>query len=138
MRGAGVYPRENRSRQEPDLRGDVSRLEEATLGATEVDCAEQLARFFPVVRAVRMPVQVTALHSSGVRLREATVVEYCGPEQAILLSTLPLGFGDRVKLECAKRGAAAEAAVIAVQYHDGRKAVAVRFVNGPCHWVMEP
>jgi hypothetical protein len=28
--------------------------------------------------------------------------------------------------------------VVAVQYHEGRKAVAVRFLQGHCDWVMEP
>jgi hypothetical protein len=25
-----------------------------------------------------------------------------------------------------------------VQYHEGRKAVAVKFAQGPCDWVMQP
>jgi hypothetical protein len=25
-----------------------------------------------------------------------------------------------------------------VQYHDGRKAVAVKFTQGPCDWVTQP
>jgi hypothetical protein len=28
--------------------------------------------------------------------------------------------------------------VVAVQYHDGRKAVAVRFSQGRCDWVAQP
>ena len=31
-----------------------------------------------------------------------------------------------------------EANVIAVQYHEGRKAVAVKFTQGPCDWVTQP
>jgi hypothetical protein len=31
-----------------------------------------------------------------------------------------------------------EAAVIALQYHEGRKAVAVRFLNGACDWMRQP
>jgi hypothetical protein len=106
--------------------------------AEEPTCAKQLARFFPLASAVRIPVQVTSLRSSNSRLREATVIEYCGAEHAIFLSTLPLEFDDRVKLERDRRGSAAEAAVIAVQYHEGRKAVAVRFLQGACDWVTQP
>jgi hypothetical protein len=106
--------------------------------ADEATCAKQLARFFPSASAVRIPVQVTALRSSDSRLREATVVEYCGPEHAIFLSKLPLEFDDRVELDRDRHGPAAEAAVVAVQYQDGRKAVAVRFLQGACDWVTQP
>jgi hypothetical protein len=104
----------------------------------ELTCTRQLARFFSQVAAVRIPVQVTALRNAGSRLREATVVEFCGPEHAIFLSSLPLEFDDRVKLERDRSGRAAEAAVIAVQYHEGCKAVAVRFLQGARDWVTQP
>jgi hypothetical protein len=32
----------------------------------------------------------------------------------------------------------ADATVVAVQYHEGRKAVAVKFTQGLCDWVMQP
>jgi hypothetical protein len=116
----------------------VSRLAEAALSGNETDCAGQLARFFPKAAAVRVPVQATALTSSSVPLREATVVEYYEPEHAIFVSCLPLEFDDGVKLERDPPGNAKHAVVVAVQYHGGRKAVAVRFTDGPCTWVMEP
>ncbi|PWT88278.1 MAG: hypothetical protein C5B56_09030 [Proteobacteria bacterium] len=116
----------------------MKRSGDAVLAQAEANCAEQLSRFFPNAPAIRMPVQVTALRGGNGRLREATVVEYCGPEHAIFLSTLPLEFDDRVRLERDRRGRTAEAAVIAVQYHEGRKAVAVRFLQSPCDWMMEP
>jgi hypothetical protein len=65
-------------------------------------------------------------------------VEFGGPLYAIFLSTLPLEFDDRVKLERDLKGCTAEATVIAVQYHEGRKAVAVRFSHGPCDWITQP
>lgn len=121
-----------------NLRGDVRRPEEATVTATELDCAARLARFFPRANPVRVPVQITALRMGSTRLREATVVEYGGAEHAIFLSSLPLEFDDRVRIERDRNGCTAEATVIAVQYHDGHKAVAVRFVQGPCAWVTQP
>jgi hypothetical protein len=102
------------------------------------DCAEQLARFFPEAQAIRVPVQIIALRV-GARLREATVVEYGGANHAIFVSTLPLEFDDHVRLEHdARRHAPVDATVVAVQYHQGRKAVAVRFNFGPCQWVTQP
>jgi hypothetical protein len=109
-----------------------------TLTANEQGCAERLARFFPNANPVRVPVQITALRAGSARLREATVVEYGGTEHAIFLSSLPLEFDDRVRIERDRKGCRADATVIAVQYHEGRKAVAVRFLQGPCAWVTQP
>jgi hypothetical protein len=115
----------------------VKRSGGATLTAGELSCAEQLARFFASAKPVRIPVQVTALRAGSARLREATVVEFGAWQHAIFLSTLPLEFDDRVRIERNGTGGATEAAVVAVQYHEGRKAVAVRFLRGHCDWVME-
>ena len=104
--------------------------------ANEQDCAEQLARFFPQARPVRIPVQVSSSRGGRTTLREAAVVEFGGPEHAIFLSTLPLEFDDRVRIETSGEGRPAEATVVGVQYHEGRKAVAVRFSQGPCDWVV--
>lgn len=106
--------------------------------SAEVDCAEQLARFFPRSTRVRVPVQVTAVRSGSAHLREATVLEFGAKTHAIFLSTLPLEFDDRVRLQRDRTGRPADATVVAVQYHEGRKAVAVRFTNGPCAWVIQP
>jgi hypothetical protein len=140
LRGAVcVYPGKKRDQSSrSESRGDVRRSDEATLTANEEGCAEQLARFFQGVSAVRVPVQVAALRGGGTQLREATVVEFAGREHAIFVSSLPLEFDDVVRLENDRKGSAAEAAVIAVQYHEGRKAVAVRFLRGRCDWVTQP
>ena len=117
----------------------MKRSTETAVSDQELGCAEQLARFFPGATAVRVPVQVTAVRGGQAKLREATVLEFGDAQNAIFLSTLPLEFEDRVRLERdAHRGAAADATVVAVQYHEGRKAVAVKFTQGLCHWVMQP
>jgi hypothetical protein len=113
----------------------VRRSLSVTLAANQENCAEQLARFFPRTTPVRIPVQVTSLRTRNSRLRESTVVEFGARDYAIFLSTLPLEFDDRIRIERDKKGCIAEATVIAVQYHEGRKAVAVRFSEGPCDWV---
>ncbi|MGB7436076.1 MAG: hypothetical protein WBR26_25885 [Candidatus Acidiferrum sp.] len=109
-----------------------------TLIAEERECAEQLARFFPNLPAVQVPVRVTPLRLGQARAQEATVVEFGSPEYAIFLSKLALEFDDRVRLVRDGGGRPAEAAVIALQYHDGRKAVAVRFLDRPCEWMTRP
>ena len=127
-----------RSRNNSRLRGDLRRSEEVTLTVNEQGCTERLARFFPSASPVRVPVQITALRVGSARLREATLVEYGGSEHAIFLSSLPLEFDDRVRIERDRKGCTADATVVAVQYHEGRKAVAVRFSQGPCAWVTQP
>lgn len=119
-------------------RGDVKRSTGVALPEREQGCAEQLARFFPQAVALRVPVQITALRGGSMKLREATVLEFAAADFAIFLSTLPLEFDDRVRLERDREGRSVDATVVAVQYHDGRKAVAVRFAQGPCAWVTQP
>ena len=116
----------------------MQRSGNSTLTGAEQNCAEQLARFFPQAKPVRISLQVTALRGGKTRLRETAVVEFGGAEHAIFLSTLPLEFDDHVRLEAEGRGRAADAVVVAVQYHEGNKAVAVRFLQGPCDWMTEP
>jgi hypothetical protein len=105
--------------------------------ASERGCSEQLARFFPALPAVRIPVRVESLRPGRSRLQESTVVEFGAPEYAIFLSTLPMEFDERVRVTRDGNGRGVEAAVIALQYHEGSKAVAVRFLEGPCDW-MQP
>lgn len=105
-----------------------------------VNCAEQLAKFFPNLPAARIPVRVAPLQPSAApqRLQESVAVEYGSEEYAIFVSTLPLEFADRVRISREGGGHSAEATVIALQYHEGRKAVAVRFQDGPCEWMRQP
>ena len=105
--------------------------------ANERGCAEQLARFFPTLPAVRIPVRVQSLRPGQSKLQESTVVEFGAAEYAIFLSTLPMEFDERIRVVRDGNGRGVEAAVIALQYHEGRKAVAVRFLQGPCDW-MQP
>jgi hypothetical protein len=80
---------------------------------------------------------VSPVRPAPAKLQEATVVEFGSEEFAIFLSTLPLEFDDHVRI-VRDGGRPAEAAVIALQYHAGRKAVAVRFLEGRCDWMTQP
>lgn len=109
-----------------------------TLTLVERECTEQLARFFPNLAAVQIPVKVHPVRAAFKNLQETTTIEFATPEQVIFSSALPLEFHDRVHISREGLGPAVEASVIALQYHDGRKAVAVQFVAGPCEWMVEP
>jgi hypothetical protein len=130
--------RTGRSGRIEKRRGEVKRSSGTAVPEQALGCAEQLARFFPNAAAVRVAVEVTAVRGGRTQLREATVLEFAAPEHAIFLSSLPLEFDDRVRLKRASKGSTTEATVVAVQYHDGRKAVAVKFAQGPCDWVTQP
>ena len=98
-------------------------------------CTEQLARFFPKLAAARIPVRVTPRRIGRARTQELTVIEFASEEFAIFLCRLALEFDDRVELVREGGGRPAEAVVIALQYQAGSKAVAVRFLDGPCEWM---
>jgi hypothetical protein len=110
-----------------------------TVIAEERGCAEQLARFFPTLPAVRIPVKISPLRPgvSARQLQESTMVEFGAQEFAIFLTALPLEFDDRIRLSREEGGRSVEAAVVALKYQAGRKAVAVRFLEGRCEW-MQP
>ncbi len=118
--------------------GHVRQFDESTLETIEEGCASRLAGFFPELATARIPVQVTALRGGNARLREAVVLEYAGLQHAIFRSSLPLEFDDRVRLEGVRKGYTTDAIVVAVQYHAGQKAIAVKFLDGPCDWMMQP
>lgn len=108
-------------------------------------CAGKLAQFFPKTARIRVPVRVAILRPGATQLHENTIVEFAAADHAIFASRLPLEFDDRVQLAPIRAGQAqsksgkpADATVIAVQYHEGRKAVAVRFLAGRCDWVTQP
>jgi hypothetical protein len=106
--------------------------------AEEQGCAEKLARFFPALPALRFMIRVQSMRPGYAKLQESTVVEFGTGEFAIFITTLPLEFDDRVQLVRDGKGRPAEAVVIALQYQEGRKAVAVRFLEGSCDWMMQP
>jgi hypothetical protein len=118
--------------------GHVSR--EATvesIGGVQT-CVEKLAQLFPSASPVRLPVRVVALGSGPRRLEEYTVIEFGTAHEVLFASTLPLEFEDRVQVLNSDGSLDAGATVVAVRYHDGRKAVAARFVGEVGNWIIKP
>jgi hypothetical protein len=108
-----------------------------TFTEKELGGTEQLARFFPDVRPAGLPALLKLERNGSVSVREAVVVEFAGAARAIFTSSLPLEFDDRVQLEN-ERGHGIEAKVVAVQYYDGKTAVAVQILDGPFSWMKRP
>jgi hypothetical protein len=102
---------------------------------SEQSCVERLAQLFPSVSPVRIPVSV----ATGRRhLQEQTVIEFGTAHEVLFASTLPLEFEDEVRLMNSDGSLDARATVVAVRYHGGRKAVAVRFVGEVGNWIIKP
>jgi hypothetical protein len=115
----------------------VQHAEETTLPGTESGASAKLARFFPELERIHAHAFVALPRSGSANVREAVVVEFAAPGKAIFSSALPLEFGDRIRL-ANETGNQAEAKVIAVQFQDGRTAVAAQVLNGQISWVSRP
>lgn len=120
-----------------DWASHVEKLGTSKLERAASVCTERLARFFPEAEPAEVRAMLTPLRNGGT-VCESVLVEFTSAEKAIFQSSLPLEFNDRVQLEQSNGSAKAEGTVIAVQYHDGQKAVAVQFVNGQSAWVNKP
>ena len=101
-------------------------------------CVEKLAHLFPNASAVRLPVRIVALGSRERHLEESTVIEFGTAHEVLFASILPLEFEDRVRILNSDGSLDAGATVVAVRYHDGRKAVAARFVGEVGNWIIKP
>jgi hypothetical protein len=64
-------------------------------------------------------------------------VQFAAEEIIIFPSTLPLEFDDHVRIEKEGCGRAGEAIVVALQYYDGNKAIAVKLLEGN-DWITKP
>jgi hypothetical protein len=113
----------------------VKQFANTSVCVEEHSCARQLSRFFPGALPVHVPVRVTAQRRGAPSIRELTVLEFSAPHHAIFESTLPIEFDDRVRIESDIPGEAGDATVVGVQYHQGRKAIAVRLLKAPWEWV---
>lgn len=97
----------------------------------------QLARYFPDVTPVRIPVRVSGVNPGGCTFSESTVIEYGTPNEVLFASALPLEFEDKLRLENADGTLQAEVSVVAVQSHNGRLAVAARFARRIANWIIQ-
>jgi hypothetical protein len=97
----------------------------------------KLAKFFPEASPVRIPVQLTRLAVEGNNFSESTVIEFGTPREVLFASTLPLEFGDTLRLRNSDGTLDAEACVVAVQYNAGRTAVAARFSQRIANWIVK-
>ncbi len=104
--------------------------------AHEESAVGKLAKFFPGATPLRVAVTISR-KGVGHAQTEATVIEFGTSREALFACALPLEFADKVLLQNADRSFETEAWVVALQYHNGRVAVAARFVREMPHWVVK-
>jgi hypothetical protein len=116
----------------------VSVLFEAGLISTaaEQSCVEKLAQLFSTASPVRIPVRISTVGTTRSPLQEHTMIEFGTSHEALFSSTLPLEFEDQVQITGPNVSLHARATVVAVRYHGGEKAVAVRFADKVENWVI--
>jgi hypothetical protein len=127
----------NQSTAAEDRADLLSELKVAEAGGIET-CVEKLAHLFPNASAVRIPVKVTTLATAMRPLQEQTVIEFGTANEVLFSSGLPLEFEDGVRVVNSDGSLDASAVVVAVRYHQGRKAVAARFVGEVSNWIIKP
>ena len=98
----------------------------------------RLAKFFPHAIPVRLPVQVIRGCKQALSSPEATVIEFGTPREVLFASVLPFQFAETLRLQNADGSLDAEGSVVALQYHNGRTAVAARFTRDVPNWIVKP
>jgi hypothetical protein len=101
-------------------------------------CVERLAELFPSASPVRIPIRVITLGTGRRRLQEQTIIEFGTAKEVLFSSALPLEFEDHIRLLNSDGSLDTRAIIVAVRYHDGRKAVAARFASEVGNWIIKP
>ena len=105
-------------------------------GGLSQTCVEKLAQLFPSASPVRIPVRVMTLSTARL-LQEQTTIEFGTEQEVLFSSSLPLEFEDGVRVVNSDGSFDARATVVAVRYHQGRKAVAARFIGEVGNWIIK-
>ena len=110
---------------------------ETTLTSSETRASVRLARFFPQLQPVQTRAFLTLPRTGSAYFQEAVLVEFAAAKKLIFSAIFSLEFGDTVRL-ANEAGDEVEAKVIAVQFQDGRTAVAAQVLSGQLSWVSRP
>lgn len=95
-----------------------------------------LAEFLPRAVPVRIPVRVARIGATGFTGSEETVIEFGTPAEVLFASGLPLEFEDTVQIRTADGSLDVKAEIVAVQVHQGKTAVAARFLHEVSNWII--
>jgi hypothetical protein len=139
-RGLGADGHANRqgpgSKLRPLLRGFLAQQATARMRTAQESSTAKLAKFFPEATPVRIPIHLTRMGQSTA-FSESTIIEFGTPREVLFASSLPMEFGDKLRVQNSDGTLDEEACVVAVQYNTGRTAVAARFTHNVSNWIVK-
>lgn len=113
----------------------------AVLNGPEVgepaECVAELARFFPGVVPVRIPVWVSKGPSAKAPSAEQTMIEFGTAEEVLFVSGLPLDFEDIVRVRTTDGALDITAKIVAMRLHHDQMAIAARFLEDVANWIIK-
>jgi hypothetical protein len=101
------------------------------------ECVEELARFFPGVMQVRIPVRVCKGRSGKATSSEQTMIEFGTADEVLFVSGLPLDFEDIVRVRNADGSLDIVAKIIAMHLYHDKMAIAAKFVEEVPNWIIK-
>lgn len=116
-------------------------MEKAVLEGQEpiepAECVEELARFFPGVMQVRIPVRVCKGRSGKAASTEQTIIEFGTAEEVLFVSGLPLDFEDIVRVKNADGSLDITAKIVAMHLYHDKMAIAAKFLDEVPNWIIK-
>jgi hypothetical protein len=101
------------------------------------ECVEELARFFPGVMQVRIPVMVCKGRSVKAAPAEQTIIEFGTADEVLFVSGLPLDFEDVVRVRNADGSLDITAKIVAMHLHHDKMAIAAQFLEDVPNWIIK-
>jgi hypothetical protein len=98
------------------------------------ECVAELARFFPGIVPVRVPVLIFKGNSARAAA-EQTTIEFGTAEECLFVCGLSLDFEDVVHIKTADGTLDSTAKIVAMRLQDDKMAFAARFVSDVTDWI---
>jgi hypothetical protein len=100
------------------------------------ECVAELARFFPGIVPLRIPVLIFK-GDSAKAAAEQTTIEFGTAAECLFVCGLPLEFEDLVHVRTADGTLDSTAKIVAMRLQDDKMAFAARFTEDVTNWVMK-
>jgi hypothetical protein len=101
------------------------------------ECVEKLARFFPGVVQVRIPVTVCKGRSGNNTAAEQTIIEFGTADEMLFVSSLPLDFEDIVRVRNADGSLDITAKIVAMHFYHDKMALAAKLLEEVPNWIIK-
>lgn len=101
------------------------------------ECVEELARFFPGVMQLHIPVRVCKGRSDEATSSEQTMIEFGTADEVLFVSGLPLDFEDIVRVRNADGSLDIKAKIVAMHLYDDKMAIAAKFLEDVPNWIVK-